>query len=162
LGRLGNHCFQETTDVDIFARLEATKSQTIEYFSLPEAQLDQNYGPGKWSVKFLLHHLADTETFYYDRIRRIVSEPQQVFHGFDEKSWSIGLDYSGMPIELSRDIYMSTRAAVIYQARLHYGANESHGFIHHQTGFHTLTSVFDKIVSHNEKHLGHIALALNR
>ena len=52
------------------ARLEATRSRTLRCFDLSEEQFDRNYGPGKWTVRFLLHHLADAETVLFDRIRR--------------------------------------------------------------------------------------------
>ena len=107
-------------DMGIFTRLEAARDRTLQYFELSGQQLARSYGPGKWPVRFILHHLADGQTVLFDRIRRIISEPKQVLWAFDQDSWAKGLDYSGMPLDLSRGIYDSVRAGVIYQARLHY------------------------------------------
>jgi hypothetical protein len=48
--------------MDIITRLEVARNQTLRYFDLSDQQLDPNYGSGKWSVRFILHHLADAET----------------------------------------------------------------------------------------------------
>ena len=148
-------------DQRIITELESTRNATLEYFALPEEMLDRNYGQNKWSVRFILHHLADTETFYYDRIRRILSEPEFIHSGFNERAWAHGLDYSRLPLILGCQTYASARAALIYLARLHYETSAGISFTHRELGIQTLRHVFDKVVSHNEKHLGHIRLALS-
>src|SRR5271169_7000212 len=110
----------EGIDMDIVTRLEAARDRTLKYFEVSDEQLARTYGSGKWPVRFILHHLADAETVLFDRIRRIISEPKQVLWAFDQDSWARGLDYSRMPLDLSRRIYDSVRAGVIHQARLHY------------------------------------------
>ena len=146
--------------MDIVARLEETRDQTLRYFDLSDEQLARNYGPGKWPVRFILHHLADSETVLFDRIRRVVSEPRQVLWAFDQDAWAAGLDYSRMPLDLSRRIYDAVRASIIYQARLHYDRSGHLEFVHSETGIRTLQAEFDKVASHNEHHLQQIALAL--
>ena len=79
---------------------------------------------------------------------------------FDQDSWARGLDYSQMPLELSRRIYDSVRAGVIHQARLHYNSSGHLEFVHSETGIRTLWAEFDKVASHNEHHLVQIDLAL--
>jgi DinB superfamily len=64
--------------MDLIHELERTRDETLSYYSLADSDLARCYGPGKWSVRFLLHHLADSETVLYDRIRRVLSEPRQV------------------------------------------------------------------------------------
>src|SRR4051812_38122858 len=56
--------------MEIIDKLEATRARTLKYFDLGDDMLARTYGPGKWPVRFILHHLADTETVLYDRIRR--------------------------------------------------------------------------------------------
>jgi len=146
--------------MEIVTRLEAARDQTLQYFELGDEQLARSYGPGKWPVRFILHHLADAETVLFDRIRRTISEPRQVLWAFDQDSWAKGLNYSGMPLELSRRIYESVRAGVIYQARLHYDKRGHLEFVHSETGIRTLKDEFDKVTVHNEHHLEQIDSAL--
>jgi hypothetical protein len=147
-------------EMDIVARLEAARSRTLKYFDLSDEQLARSYGPGKWSVRFILHHLADAETVLYDRIRRVISEPRQVLWAFDQGAWAKGLDYSQMPLDVSRHMYDAVRAGVIYQARVHYDTRGHLEFVHSETGIRTLKDEFDKVAWHNEHHLEQIDLAL--
>src|SRR5688572_16473784 len=103
----------------LISDLEATRDETLRYFSLGDDDLARTYGPGKWSVRYLLHHLADSETVLYDRIRRVLSEPRQVIWWYDQDAFAKGLNYSAIPLEMSRRIYESVRAAMIYHAALH-------------------------------------------
>jgi DinB superfamily len=146
--------------MEIIGQLEATRDRTLKYFGLSEDDLERTYGPGKWSIRFLLHHIADAETVLNDRIRRVLSEPRQVVWAFDQDAWAKGLGYSRMPLELSRQIFGAVRAGIIYQARAHYESDGHREFVHSETGVRTLKMEFDKVASHNEHHLQQIEQAL--
>jgi len=146
--------------MDILEQLESTRDRTLKYFELDPDELARNYGPGKWSVRFILHHLADAETVLFDRIRRVLSEPREVIWAFDQDAWAKGLNYSQLPIELSRSIYATVRAGMIYHARLRYNSDGHREFVHSETGVRTLKDEFDKVASHNAHHLQQIELAL--
>jgi hypothetical protein len=142
--------------------LETTRDETLQYYSLDQGDLLRTYAPGKWSVKFILHHLADSETVLFDRIRRVLSEPRQVLWVYDQDAWAQGLDYSQVPLDISRRVYESVRSAIIYYARRYYEQKGHLEFVHSVTGVRTLKDEFDKVASHNEHHLGQIRLALQR
>lgn len=146
--------------MNIIAKLESTRTQTLPYFQLNGEPLDRTYGPGKWSVRFILHHLADAETGLYDRVRRVISEPRPVIWAFDQDAWARELDYSSMPLETSRHIYESVRTGIIHLAQLHYENDGAREFVHSRTGVRTLKNEFDKIALHNEDHLAQIERAL--
>jgi hypothetical protein len=141
--------------------LEATRDETLGYFGLSEQDLARTYAPGKWSIRFLLHHLADSETVLYDRIRRILSEPRQVLWVFDQDAWAKGLDYSQVPVKLSRRVYESVRNAIIYHAGRHYERSGHLEFVHSVTGVRTLKDELEKVASHNAHHLSQIRTALS-
>ena len=140
--------------------LEATRDETVRYFGLATADLARSYGPGKWSVRYILCHLADSETVLYDRIRRVISEPRQVIWWYDQDAFAAGLSYSEVPLEMVRRIYESVRAAMIYYAGVHYEKNGHLEFVHSKTGVRTLRDEFEKTASHNEHHLSQIRAAL--
>jgi len=146
--------------MDVVSRLEAARERTLPYFALSEERLALCYAPGKWPVRWLLHHLADAETVLYDRIRRAISEPRPVVWAFDQDLWAEHLDYTAMPLEISRQIYSAARGGVIYQARLNYASNGGREFVHSETGVRTLKDEFDKVAWHNEHHLEQIEQAL--
>ena len=146
--------------MDTIDRLEATKVKTLAYYDLGDDQLEQTYEPGKWTVRYLLHHLADAETVLYDRIRRVISEPRPVVWAFDQDAWAQGLNYARQPLALSRSIFKAARTGVIYQAQQHYARIGHLEFVHSETGVRTLKDEFDKVVWHNEHHLDQIKRAL--
>ena len=141
--------------------LEKTRDETLEYFALGEQDLGRTYAPGKWSVRYLLLHLADSETVLFDRIRRVLSEPRQVLWVYDQDAWARGLDYSRVPLELSARVYESVRNAIIYYANEFYEEKGHLEFVHSVTGVRTLKDEFDKVASHNEHHLAQIRAALS-
>jgi hypothetical protein len=144
----------------LIGELEATRDETLRYFGLDQDDLARTYAPGKWSVRYVLQHLTDSETVLYDRVRRVLSEPRQVIWVYDEDAWARALSYSDRPLEMARRIYESVRSAMIYYAGLHY---EQHGhleFVHSTTGVRTLKDEFDKTAAHNEHHLRQIRTAL--
>lgn len=146
--------------MDIIARLEVTRDETLSHFKLAEPELERSYAAGKWPVRFILHHLADSETVLFDRIRRVLGEGRRVLWAFDQDGWATGLDYTRLPLDISRRIYESVRSGMIHYARLYY---ETHGhleFVHSETGVRTLRDEFDKVASHNEHHLEQIRIAL--
>jgi hypothetical protein len=148
--------------MDLIRRLEETRDQTLGFFTLGEDDLARTYAPGKWSVRFILLHLADGETVLFDRIRRVLSEPRQVLWVFDQDAWAKGLDYSRVPLDMYRRLYESVRNAMIYYAALYY-ENKGHlEFVHSVTGVRTLKDEFDKVAAHNQHHLDQIRTALSR
>jgi hypothetical protein len=146
--------------MQLIRELERTRDETLSYFSLAEGDLERSYGPGKWSIRYILHHLSDSETVLFDRIRRVLSEPRQVLWVYDQDAWARGLDYSRVPLDISRRIYEAVRGAIIYYAGLHYQQNGHLEFVHSVTGVRTLKDEFDKVTTHNEHHLSQIRLAL--
>jgi len=142
--------------------LTTTRNETLKYFDLGDDDLERTYAAGKWSVRFLLHHLADSETVLNDRIRRVLTEPRQVLWVYDQDAWAKGLNYQQLPLDISRGIYESVRRGLIHLASRYY---ETHGhleFVHSVTGVRTLKDEFDKVAAHNAQHLAQIRMALAR
>jgi hypothetical protein len=146
--------------MQLIQELEKTRDETLGYFSLDQRDLERTYAPGKWSVRFVLLHLADSETVLFDRVRRVLSEPRQVLWVYDQDAWARGLDYSQVPLDISRRVYESVRNAIIYYAGRYYEQKGQLEFVHSVTGVRTLKDEFDKVASHNEHHLGQIRSAL--
>jgi DinB superfamily len=146
----------------LLADLTATHDETLGYYDLGDAELSRTYGSGKWSVRYVLHHLSDSETVFYDRICRVLSEPRQVLWVYDENAWANGIDYSTKPLALARSVYDSLRAANAYSVKTRYESDGHREFVHSVTGVRTLRDEMQKIAAHNAHHLAHIRTALGR
>jgi len=148
--------------MNLMRELERTRDETLQYFSLDQGALARTYAPGKWPVGHILHHLSDSETVFFDRIRRVLSEPRPVVWVMDQDAWAKGLDYARVPLDISRQVYESVRNAVIYYAGVHYERSGHLEFVHSVDGVRTLRDEFDKTAAHNEHHLSQIRSALGR
>jgi hypothetical protein len=57
------------------------------------AQLDFAPGPGKWSIRQIVCHLADAELVGAVRFRRVIAEDDPVLQAFDQDAWTSRLHY---------------------------------------------------------------------
>ena len=144
----------------LIRELERTRDETLKYFWLDHHDLARSYAAGKWSVSYILHHLSDNETVFFDRIRRVLSEPRPVLWVMDQDAWAKGLDYSQVPLDIARQVFESVRNAIIYYAGVHYERSGHLEFVHSVDGVRTLRDEFEKVAAHNEHHLSQIRLAL--
>lgn len=140
--------------------LSVTMEETLSYFDLSEEDLAKTYAPGKWTIRQLLHHLADAETVLYERIRRGIAKPGQVVWGFDPDAWADRLDYASRELSVDQAIYLSVRRGVMTLATAYYETAGEQQYVHNETGLRRVYQEFDKVAWHNEHHLGQIRQAL--
>lgn len=75
-----------------------------------EADLDRVPTSGDWTARQIVHHLADSESMAYIRLRRLIAEDEPVIAGYDEPEWARRLHYD-RPIEPSLAVLGAVRAA---------------------------------------------------
>ncbi len=90
----------------------ATKEFLDAARAVPADQLDRRPREG-WSARQIIHHLADSETQSYSRLRRLLAEPTPTIQGYDEEAWAhcSTLGYTELPVDLSIAVFESVRAA---------------------------------------------------
>lgn len=57
------------------------------------AEVDWVAGPGQWSVRQIVCHLADAELVGAMRFRQILAEERPTLQAFDQRAWAEKLDY---------------------------------------------------------------------
>ena len=80
---------------------------------LPESKGDTRYADGKWSVKEVLVHVADTERVFAYRALRFARKDETPLPGFDENHWVAGLSTSGLTVANIRDELRAVREATL-------------------------------------------------
>ena len=68
---------------------------------LSAGQLDTPYRPGGWSVRQVVHHLADSHMNSYLRTKLALTEDAPTVKPYDEKAWAELPDARQAPIEPS-------------------------------------------------------------
>ena len=69
--------------------------------ALSDAQLETPYRPGGWTVRQLVHHIADSHLNSYSRFRWAVMEDVPTIKTYNEADWAELADAKTAPIELS-------------------------------------------------------------
>jgi hypothetical protein len=57
------------------------------------SELDFVPEPGKWSIRQIMAHLADSEMVAGGRLRQIIAEDHPRIQAYDQNAWAANLDY---------------------------------------------------------------------
>lgn len=74
------------------------------------SELDRPQSSGEWTARQIVHHLSDSETMSYTRLRRLVADDDPVIQGYDEPTFARRLHYD-RPIETSLAVVAAVRAS---------------------------------------------------
>ena len=69
--------------------------------NLDDAQLNTPYRPGGWTVKQLVHHVADSHINAYIRFKLGLTEDNPTIKPYDQDAWSNLSDTQKLPINIS-------------------------------------------------------------
>lgn len=73
-------------------------------------ELEGRPGPGRWSVREILHHLADSEMTAAVRLRVLLAEDRPAIRGYDQDQFARTLHYD-RPHESSLELFRWAREA---------------------------------------------------
>ncbi|AOH56236.1 metal-dependent hydrolase [Peribacillus muralis] len=68
--------------------------------SMDDEQLDTAYRPGGWTVRQVVHHVADSHMNAYIRFKLALTEENPVIKPYEQGRWAELPDY-GMPVDIS-------------------------------------------------------------
>jgi hypothetical protein len=85
--------------IDEIAELPERLTATLD--GLTEDQLDTPYRPGGWTVRQLVHHLADSHVNAYTRFRLALTETAPIVKTYDQDGWAGLADARSAPVDLS-------------------------------------------------------------
>ena len=71
-------------------------------------EMDAKPGPGRWSVRDIIHHLADSEVTAAVRLRLLLAEDRPTIHGYDQDEFARRLYYD-RPHEVSLELFQIVR-----------------------------------------------------
>ena len=125
-------------------------------------QLDRHVHDG-WSARQIVHHLADSETQSYARLRRLIAEPPgSVIQGYDEAAWAESevLGYRELAIEHAVAVFRAVRAASLdVLRRLSVDDLDRFGE-HSESGRYTLATWLDVYTRHPLEHTAQLLEAV--
>ncbi len=116
------------------------------------AVLDFSPAPGRWSIRQILAHLADSEIVCADRLRRVIAEQNPTLIAFDQDAWATHLNYAQRRISESLEAFRRLRAENFDLLKdLPEPVYERTG-THSERGVITLSQLVEGMAGHAEGH----------
>jgi DinB superfamily len=123
---------------------------------LTEAQLETPYREGGWTVRQVVHHIADSHINAYVRSRRALTEDWPTVNAYDEKLWANLIDARTLPIAVSLDLLeaLHRRWVTLFESLT--DADWQRGYVHSENGRQKLSEVLQMYDWHCRHHVAHI------
>lgn len=145
--------------IDDLERLPADARRLVE--ALEPAQLEVPYRPGGWTVRQVIHHLADSQLNGYVRIKWALTEERPTIRTYAEERWAELADGGAahLPLSLALLDALIARWCVLLRAL---GAEDlAREFVHPESGPMSVAQSIGLYAWHGRHHLAHV-LALAR
>jgi len=123
---------------------------------LSEEQLDTAYRPGGWTVRQVVHHLADSHLNSYQRFRLAVTEQSPLIKPYDEAAWAELPDAKNAPVTDSLSLLDGLHARWIALLRSLDEAAFARTFRHPELGEKRLDWTLGLYAWHCRHHVAHI------
>ncbi len=151
----GNMTAQDRREA-IDALAEAPARLRAAVAGLSPQQLDTPYRPGGWTVRQVVHHLADSHMNSYVRFRLALTEEEPTLKPYDERRWAELSDARTAPIEISLALLESLHRRWVMLLRSLAPADFARRFRHPEHGLMTLEKNLALYAWHGRHHVAHI------
>ncbi len=140
------------------ARIEGFPQELVKAVAgLSEAQLDTPYRPEGWTVRQVVHHLADSHSQCLHRFKLALTEEAPVIKPYREDLWAEHADARTMPPEASLSIIAGIHARWAVLLRSLESTDLERVFFHpEQNRTIALSEALELYVWHGAHHLAHI------
>lgn len=144
--------------VDTVAELPSAIRAAVSGLTAP--QLDTPYRPGGWTVRQVVHHLADSHLHAFIRLKWALAEDAPIIKPYDERVWA-ELPDSAMDIPVSLAILDGLHARWVALYRAMTDSQFAREFTHPERGRLTLDQHLHIYAWHSRHHVAHVT-ALRR
>ena len=122
-----------------------------------EEQWERSYAPGKWSVRQILVHLAQTELALTTRARFALAEDRYAAQSFSQDAW-MPLD-SSLPARTALDAYTALRQMNLGLWRSLTGEQRARRFTHPEYGELDVWWIARQLAGHDIHHYRQVVAA---
>ena len=139
--------------IDTLAELPSQLRNAVE--GLSASQLNTPYREGGWTVRQVVHHLADSHMSAFIRLRLALTEDWPTIKPYKQDAWAVLHDVSA-PAEWSLEIIESVHARWVMLLQSMDEAQWQRGFVHPENGKMGLEYATLLYGWHSRHHLAHI------
>ncbi|MFZ0430642.1 MAG: putative metal-dependent hydrolase [Acidobacteriota bacterium] len=123
---------------------------------LSDAQLDTAYRPEGWTVRQLVHHIADSHINAYVRVRLALTEDKPTIKAYDQAAWAQLADARSAPLRPSLAIISAVHERWVLLLRSLEETDFARPFHHPEWGDIDLDTTLQMYAWHGDHHLAHI------
>ncbi len=123
---------------------------------LSESQLDTPYREGGWTVRQVVHHLADTNANCFVRFKLALTEDWPTINPFDQAAWANLADSARLPVAASLVLLDGLQGRWVAVLEAMNDDDFQRGFNHPQRGRQTLAAALAMYEWHARHHTAHI------
>jgi uncharacterized damage-inducible protein DinB len=123
---------------------------------MSDAALGHPEAPGKWSVRHVLAHLADSELVWSWRVRMILAHDRPIITGYDQDRWADRLGYERADPAQALRTFMVLREANLNLLDHATPADLERVGVHSERGEETLAHLVRLYAGHDLLHLRQI------
>jgi len=152
------------SDLDQFiSRIETLPTRLEDAVrSLSGKQLDTPYREGGWTVRQVVHHIADSHMNAYIRCKWMITEETPVIKAYNEKDWAETPETKA-DISLSLNLLKALHAKWVVLFKQLPAGDLKKEFIHPETRKHVrLENLMGTYAWHGDHHLAHITALITR
>jgi len=139
--------------ISILAQMPEQLRQCLR--PLSDAKIDTPYREGGWTVRQLVHHIADSHMTALFRVHKALSEESPSVPGYDEAAFAKLSDYKA-PIEWSLTIIEGVHARWVLLLQSLTEAQWQRSFLHSERGPQKIDFTTLNYAWHSRHHLAHI------
>ncbi len=123
---------------------------------ISKEKLDSSYRPGGWTLRQVIHHIADSHMNSYIRFKLALTEDCPTIKPFDEEKWAELDDAAHMPVEVSIQLIEALHQRWVWLLRSLDSAQLDARFHHPVNGDVSLRTAVALYAWHGNHHLAHI------
>ncbi|CAG2532251.1 DinB superfamily protein [Maribacter dokdonensis] len=147
--------------IEVLETLPKRLSALVDNFS--ETQLDTPYREGGWTVRQVVHHMADSHHHSYTRFKWALTENRPLIKVYQEKEWSNLIDARTAPISLSLSYLTALHAKLVYLLKRLTPEDMDNSYIHPDGNVNvSVAENIGKYAWHSNHHFAHIKSLADR
>ena len=123
---------------------------------LSKQQLETPYRDGGWTVRQVVHHLADSHMNAFCRTKLALTEENPTIKPYDESKWAVTADVAQAPAEGSLAIVDAVHQRWTLLLRSMKPADFARKLFHPERGSMTVDELIALCAWHSRHHVGHI------
>lgn len=129
---------------------------------LSAGQLDAPYRPGGWTVRQVVHHLADSHMNAFGRFKLGLTEDKPTIKTYEEARWAETADAKTLPIDISMGLLENLHTRWVVLMRSLTTDEWSRQITHPEWGLVTLNEVLCTYSWHSRHHVAHLTTLRER